>query len=101
VITWDRNFYRNISRDAYWQGVDAVRAGRVYLSPMAPFGWIDRPPSLNRIIGLRWLAGLFYPDRFRQDLRALAREFYSLFYHVDLTEADLDRLLESAKGRAR
>ena len=46
----------------YWQGVDAVRAGRVYLSPTAPFGWIDRPPSLNRMIGLKWLAGLFYPD---------------------------------------
>jgi iron complex transport system substrate-binding protein len=101
VITWDRNFYRKVWQDAYWQGVDAVRAGRVYLSPMAPFGWIDRPPSLNRIIGLRWLAGLFYPEHFRQDLRAQAREFYSLFYHVDLTEADLDRLLESAKGRAR
>ncbi len=99
VITWDRNFFEKVWRDSYWQGIDAVRAGRVYLSPTAPFGWIDRPPSLNRIIGLKWLAGLFYPDQFRQDLRALTREFYSLFYHVDLTEAELDRLLESAKGR--
>ncbi len=101
VITWDRNFYQSVWQDAYWQGIEAVREGRVYLSPMAPFGWIDRPPSLNRIIGLKWLAGLFYPDRFRQDLRALTQEFYSLFYHVDLTGAELDRLLESAKGRAR
>jgi iron complex transport system substrate-binding protein len=101
VITWDRNFYRNVWQDFYWQGVDAVREGRVYLNPTAPFGWIDRPPSLNRVIGLKWLAGLFYPDHFRQDLRAITREFYSLFYHVDLTEAELDRLLESAKGRAR
>ena len=101
VITWDRNFYRDVWQDPYWQGVDAVREGRVYLSPTAPFGWIDRPPSLNRIIGLEWLAGLFYPDHFRQDLRAVIREFYSLFYHVDLTGAELDRLLESAKGRAR
>jgi iron complex transport system substrate-binding protein len=99
VITWDRNFYREVFDDFYWRGIDAVRAGRVYLSPTAPFGWIDRPPSLNRIIGLKWLAGLFYPDHFRQDPRALTKEFYSLFYHVDLTEAELDRLLESAKGR--
>jgi iron complex transport system substrate-binding protein len=99
VITWDRNFYKDVWQDSYWQSIDAVREGRVYLSPMAPFGWIDRPPSLNRIIGLKWLAGLFYPDHFRQDLRAVTKEFYELFYHVDLTGAELDRLLASAKGR--
>ena len=43
----------------------AVREKRVYLAPTAPFGWIDRPPSLNRVIGLKWLAGLFYPDSSR------------------------------------
>ena len=100
VITWDRNFYQSVGQDFYWQGIDAVRTGRVYLSPVAPFGWIDRPPSLNRIIGLQWLAGLFYPDHFRQDQRSVTKEFYKLFYHVDLTEAELDRLLLSAKGRA-
>jgi iron complex transport system substrate-binding protein len=100
VITWDRNFYEAVWQDFYWQGVDAVRQGRVYLSPTAPFGWIDRPPSLNRMIGLEWLAGLFYPDQVNQDLREVTRSFYDLFYHVDLTDAELDRLLRWAKGRA-
>jgi iron complex transport system substrate-binding protein len=100
VITWDPNFYESVWKDFYWQGVDAVAAGRVYLSPTAPFGWIDRPPSLNRIIGLKWLAGLFYPDHIKQDLREVTRSFYDLFYHVDLTGAELDRLLQWAKGRA-
>ena len=27
---------------------------RVYLAPSLPWGWIDAPPSLNRLIGLRW-----------------------------------------------
>jgi iron complex transport system substrate-binding protein len=100
VITWDPDFYDAVWKDFYWQGVDAVTAGRVYLSPTAPFGWIDRPPSLNRMIGLEWLAGLFYPDQVKQDLRELTRSFYDLFYHVDLTDAELDRLLQWAKGRA-
>jgi hypothetical protein len=52
-----------------WQGIDAVQAGRVYLSPTAPFGWIGRPPSLNRMMGLHWMAGLRYPDRWQGDLR--------------------------------
>src|SRR5690606_35331120 len=101
VITWDRNFYEGVWQDFYWQGVDAVAAKRVYLSPTAPFGWIDRPPSVNRVIGLKWLLGLFYPDRVKQDLREVTRSFYDLFYHVDLTDAELDRLLQSAEGRAR
>jgi iron complex transport system substrate-binding protein len=30
----------------------------------------------------------------------VTRSFYDLFYHVDLTDAELDRLLQWAKGRA-
>ena len=100
VITWDPSFYETVWKDFYWRSVDAVASGRVYLSPTAPFGWIDRPPSLNRMIGLAWLAGLFYPDQVNQDLREVTGAFYDLFYHVDLTDAELDRLLQWAKGRA-
>ena len=100
IVTWDRIFFARVWRDPLWRGIAAVRRGRVYLSPTAPFGWIDRPPSVNRLIGLKWLAGLFYPERWKGDLRADAAAFYRLWYHVDLGEAELDRLLEWAKGRA-
>ncbi|MDX5361839.1 MAG: iron ABC transporter substrate-binding protein [Alphaproteobacteria bacterium] len=100
IVTWDRNFHDAVWKAPLWAGVQAVRAGRVYLSPTAPFGWIDRPPSLNRIMGLKWLAGLFYPDRWDGDLREETRGFYQLYYHVDLADEDLDRLLEWSKGRA-
>jgi iron complex transport system substrate-binding protein len=80
--------------------VRAVREGRVYLAPTAPFGWIDRPPSLNRVIGLKWLAGLFYPDKFPADLRETTRAFYRLFYHVDVSEPELDTLIAWSKGQA-
>lgn len=99
IVTWDRNFYEKVWSDPLWAGIEAVKRKRVYLAPTAPFGWIDRPPSVNRIIGLKWLAGLFYPDRFAFDLRAETRRFYELFYHVDLSEPELDRLIEWASGR--
>ena len=73
--------------DPLWQSVKAVQGKRVYLSPTAPFGWIDRPPSLNRIMGLKWLAAAFYPDRFPKGMREIARDFYQRFYHVTPTEA--------------
>ena len=99
IVTWDRTFYRRVWQDPLWQGITAVRRGRVFLSPTAPFGWIDRPPSINRMMGLRWLAGLFYPDLWPGDLRAETHAFYKLWYHVDLGGAELDRLLEWAGGR--
>jgi iron complex transport system substrate-binding protein len=100
IITWDRNFHRAVWSDSLWAGIEAVRRKRVYLSPTAPFGWIDRPPSLNRMMGLKWLAGLFYPERWQGKLREEARAFYRLWYHVDLSEGELDGLLEWASGRA-
>ena len=99
IVTWDPVFYGKVFDDPLWQGIDAVRDGRVYLSPTAPFGWIDRPPSLNRMMGLIWMAGLLYPDKWEGDLREDTRDFYALYYHVDLSDEELERLLEWAEGR--
>jgi iron complex transport system substrate-binding protein len=100
ILTWDRTFFARVREDPLWADVKAVRESRVYLAPTAPFGWIDRPPSLNRVMGLKWLAGLFYPTLRQQDLHETAREFYRLFYHVDPTEAELDSLIAWSKGQA-
>ena len=99
IVTWDRNFFAKVFDDPLWQGIDAVREGRVFLSPTAPFGWIDRPPSVNRMMGLTWMAGLLYPERWEGTLREEARAFYKLYYHVDLSDEDLEGLLEWAEGR--
>lgn len=101
VITWDRNFFQKAATkpDAVWQAVKAVASQRVHLAPTAPFGWIDRPPSLNRLIGLAWLANLFHGERFPFDIRRETRAFYKLFYHVDVAEADLDTLIAWADGK--
>jgi iron complex transport system substrate-binding protein len=96
VVTWDDRFYERVWDNPFWQGTDAVRNERVYLSPSEPFGWIDRPPSINRLLGMRWLASVLYPEQFGGDLRAMTREFYALFYQVDLSEEQLDALLAGA-----
>jgi iron complex transport system substrate-binding protein len=96
VITMDEAFYRAVWTSPVWQGLRAVRAKRVYLLPRLPFGWFDSPPAVNRLIGVRYLAALLYPDIFSGDLRETTADFYRRFYHVDLTEAQLDRLLRPA-----
>ena len=93
IITIDQDFAANVSNDPAWAPVAAVRARRVHLSPKLPFGWVDFPPSVNRLIGLWWLAKILYPDLFPEDLRTLTREFYARFYHVTPSDAQIDRVL--------
>ena len=57
---------------------------------------VDFPPSVNRLIGLWWLAKIFYPEHFDEDIRALTRDFYSQFYHVAPSDLDIDRVLEGS-----
>lgn len=94
IITIDRDFATNVKNDPAWKGVAAVQEGRVHLAPKLPFGWVDFPPSVNRLIGLWWLAKILYPDRFPEDIRELARGFYTRFYHVTPTDAQMDAVLE-------
>jgi iron complex transport system substrate-binding protein len=93
IVTIDQDFSAHVYDDRAWAPVEAVHARRVHLSPKLPFGWVDFPPSVNRLIGLWWLAKILYPDRFPEDLRALSREFYTRFYHVTPNEAQIDRVL--------
>jgi iron complex transport system substrate-binding protein len=93
IITIDQDFAANVSSDPAWSPVAAVRAHRVHLSPKLPFGWVDFPPTVNRLIGLWWLAKILYPDLFPEDLRALTHEFYARFYHVTPSDAQIDRVL--------
>jgi iron complex transport system substrate-binding protein len=96
VITMDRAFFKDVKSKPGWDQVKAVKDGKVFLAPSLPWGWIDGPPSLNRLIGLRWLLQTFYPAEAKLDLRADTREFYSLFYGVTPSDAQIDRLLSGA-----
>jgi iron complex transport system substrate-binding protein len=101
IVTWDRNFFDAVTRalDATWSSVPAVRNKRVYLAPTAPFGWIDGPPSVNRLIGLAWLAHLLHGEKYPFDIRVETRKFYKLFYQVELTDRDLETLIAWSDGK--
>jgi iron complex transport system substrate-binding protein len=94
IITIDRDFAFNVKKDPAWVGVAAAQRGHVYLAPKLPFGWVDFPPSVNRLIGLWWLAKILYPERFPEDIRELATAFYARFYHVTPGAAQMDAVLE-------
>jgi iron complex transport system substrate-binding protein len=89
----EKSTREHILTDPAWERVPAVRNGKVYQVPALPFGWIDRPPSVNCIAGALWMARLLYPDVVTQDVDAALKTFFRLFYHVEITENDLKTLM--------
>jgi len=97
ILSWDDErggYYSGILSDPDWSSIKAVRDKRVYRTPNTPFNWFDRPFSSNRILGVKWVANLLYPDIYKYDIRGEAKKFYSLFYHTDLTDQQVTELLK-------
>jgi iron complex transport system substrate-binding protein len=93
IVIIDRDFAADVFDDPAWAAVDAVKHKRVHLSPKMPFGWVDFPPSVNRLIGLWWLAKILYPARFPEDIAKLTRDFYTLFYHRTPSDTQIAQVL--------
>jgi len=96
IVTQEKAWAAGVRNDPRWQGIPAVKAGRIHVVPRWPHNWVDRPPSMMRVLGVQWLASLFYPKAYRLDLRRETHEFYQLFLGVSLTDAQLDSLLKPA-----
>ena len=90
------NAYQTILSDPNWASIDAVKNGRVYRMPDLPYSWADRPPSVNRFLGLHWLANLLYPELYPIDIVDVAIDYYQVMYHVDIERADMEALLTDA-----
>lgn len=100
IVTQDPDFARRALQDPLWRGVAAVRDRRVHCAPSLPFGWLDGPPAVNRLIGLRWLLSRLYPGRHPQlapqRLREQTGDFYRLFYGGEPDPAVLALLADDA-----
>lgn len=95
VITQDASFYRSMPTAPGWSALRAAVSLHLYLAPSLPFGWMDEPPGINRLLGLRWLAHRLHPDIFTWGMHRSARDFIRLFYHADLTNAHIDQIVGS------
>ena len=77
-----------------YASLKAVQDHKVYGTPNAPFSWVDRPPGPNRLIGMRWFSALIYPEYIKCDINEEVHEFFNLFYHVDLSDEQLENVLK-------
>lgn len=90
-------YYNEIMAKPMWQSLSAVKNGNVYEAPYGPYNWMGGPPSIQRLLSMIWLGNLMYPDVFDYTIDDRVKEFYSLFFRYDLTDAELDGLMVYAK----
>lgn len=93
ILVYDKNFYQQIYKDSKWKHIDAVKNKKVYFLPFGPFSWFDRPPSFMKILGLKWILSIFYPEDYSIDINKEAKEFYKLFLGIDLNDKQLDEIM--------
>jgi iron complex transport system substrate-binding protein len=90
LIFSDPAMHDRVMHVAAWRSVKAVREGHVFVAPSLPFGWVEEPPSINRLLGLAWLEG--------RDPVILAAVFNAVAYDHALSPAQLDTVLAGARS---
>lgn len=97
IITWDfdvRGGAEKLIRTSDdWSAIRAVRENKVFAMPNLPFAFCDRPPGVNRFMGIQWLANLLYPSYYDIDIVQATREFYAKCYWCDITDEQARRIL--------
>ena len=87
--------------DSQWKELRAVKEGNYYEIPGLPYSWMSAPPSVNQVLGARWLMGVVYPDLYEGDLYEDAKEFYKLFWHYDLSDEEAEEMLKNSAGKLK
>lgn len=96
IIVDSQKLYDTLTADPMWQELDAVKNGKIFKIPTAPYSFMSSPPSVNRMIGIEWLGSLVYPEIYTSDIREEVKNFYQLFYHIDVMDEKLEAILKGA-----
>lgn len=107
ILVWDPDFiifspgsvYDTVAADGLWQNVRAISEGNYAESPIGPYNWMGFPASVQRLLGVMWMAKLLYPEAADYDLYEEAARYYELFYHCELSTEQYDALVANSIGR--
>jgi iron complex transport system substrate-binding protein len=93
IVFTDPAMQTTLTQARAWRSLRAVQDGHAFVAPDMPFGWLDEPPSINRLLGLAWLGGA--------EPRTLAALFNAAVYGRALTAQQLDALVAGAQSLQR
>lgn len=96
VIFGSGSVYDTAAQDPAWKQVSAIAQGKYVESPQDPYNWTVAPPACQRYLALLWLPSILYPEYCDYDLKEEVKEYYKLFYGVDLSDKQYEDLTKNA-----
>ena len=93
------SIYADVAGEAAWQQLRAVQEGTYYEIPDLPYCWMSGPPSLNMLLGIRWLGSLLYPEVYDYDMAAEAIRAYKLLWDYDMSAQEAAEILARSTGK--
>ena len=96
IVFQEGSIYNTAADEAAWSGNAAIANKNYYEVPGQPYCWLNNPPTVNQILGMRWLPRLLYPDMYDDDMKDVVCGYYSLFYGYNLTDDEYAALIAHA-----
>lgn len=93
IIAWSKSLCEKTGTDPDWAQIKAVKNRRVHPIPDVPFNWFDRPPCFMRVLGVKWLASLLYPNDYKIDLIKETRDFFALFLNKSISSQEAANII--------
>lgn len=106
IVSWDVDTrggaFDDIRTNKNWSTIKAVKNDRVYAMPNEPWAWCDRPPGVNRLIGIHWVANLLYPEYYDVDMVDVTEEYFKAMYGIDVDRDEVVKMLgNSYRGKSK
>ena len=101
IIFAPNSVYGSVEGDPSWEQITAIQNGAYYEVPYGPYNWMGFPPSIQRYLGMMWMAELLYPEAADYDLKEEVVKYYEMFYHVELTDEQYDKLVANSIGKQK
>ena len=93
------DLYNNAIEGDDWSNVAAVKNQQVYKFPLGMYRWF--PPASDTPLVLKWLATKIQPEKFADiDIDQEIKDYYEKYYHVELTDEDLQEIYNPARAAA-
>ncbi len=96
ILFAPESVYASVGSDPAWQSMKAIHEGAYYEVPFGPYNWMGFPPSVQRYLGMLWMARLLYPETAQYDLYAEVAEYFRMFYHCEITRSQYDALVANS-----
>ncbi|MCL2281508.1 MAG: ABC transporter substrate-binding protein [Dehalococcoidia bacterium] len=99
IIFAPNSIYSTVGSKGDWSTIPAIKNGKYYEVPFGPYNWMGSPPSVQRYLGMIWMAQLLYPEAAQYNVYNEVQEYFKLFYHCDITRAQYDALVANSLGK--